>query len=650
MKTTLISALAVITLFAVSCGSGARQHSAKPSFSAQTINSAIAEIGAMQAPIGADQAVFTQLKGALKAALIARLGLKLVSTPPTGAENAVPDFAITDTGGGTADLTWHYYNIGDYNQDGVVSVADITPLAMHFGEGWSIGQENTQTAVVDGSGNGTVDISDVTPIAMNFGVLAASYVIESSDAEGGTYVVVQNVPITDGLDSDTERMRFSVNITITPGLWYRVVPVDSNDFIGVPSNAVQAPVSSWMHTWGGSGDEMPLAFSIDNSGNVIAAGSTTSTDTNGNVLVLKYAPTGEILWAKEWGGTAGEAATGIATDNDGNAVVTGWTESYGAGNSDSVVLKYAPDGTLLWQKVWGGMFADYAKAVCVDDDGNAFVAGDSQSETVGPSDVTLYKFQPDGTLEFMKMTGGPDADESWAIDLDSAGNIYIAGTTWNTGAGQFDALLLEFTPTGTLGMKKAWGGALDDRANALYVDADGNVLIAGDTSSFGNPNSAAFTVRFTSSGALDWQTTWDRGSWDEANSVTVGPGNDIYVTGGTWNTTPASTDIFVLRLTESGALSMQNTFAGSGNTWGYSGYVDSSNVFYLLGMAADAAGTWWSSDGIESAPPGIVTDMTFGSADAAISPADFAGTESSPTGTIDSGGGAYDSLVMRIAM
>jgi hypothetical protein len=106
----------------------------------------------------------------------------------------------------------------------------------------------------------------------------------------------------------------------------------------------------------------------------------------------------------------------------------------------------------------------------------------------------------------------------------------------------------------------------------------------------------------------------------------------------------------VLRLTATGALTSQNVFIGTGNTWGSSGYVDSSNVFYLLGMSPDANGTWWASDGVDSTPTGTVTDLTFGFADAAIPPVDFAGAESSPTGTIDIGGGAYDSLVMRLPM
>ncbi|OPX22166.1 MAG: hypothetical protein B1H03_05065, partial [Planctomycetales bacterium 4484_113] len=59
---------------------------------------------------------------------------KLVSSPPTGEANRVDDLALTDNGDGTYTLTWSYKNIGDYNQDGIVNVMDLTPLAVHLGE------------------------------------------------------------------------------------------------------------------------------------------------------------------------------------------------------------------------------------------------------------------------------------------------------------------------------------------------------------------------------------------------------------------------------------------------------------------------------------------------------------------------------------
>jgi hypothetical protein len=244
----LLLIVAVLSCFALlvgACGGGKHNLQARsvaPSYT--SITDAIAELDKMAVPDGVDPVVFGQLKDALRVALLARGTDKIASTPPTGAVNTVPDAALTDAGGGTFNVTWHYYNVGDYNQDGVVSIADITSLAMHYGQTWSKAvpaDVNTLAAVVDGSNNEKVDIADVTPIAMNFGVRCDGYTIEQSDLQGGTYTEVGDITLDFGLNKDTARMDFTYNLVVAPNYWYRVIPYDNEDAPGQPSNEVQAP-------------------------------------------------------------------------------------------------------------------------------------------------------------------------------------------------------------------------------------------------------------------------------------------------------------------------------------------------------------------------------------------------------------------------
>jgi len=76
------------------------------------------------------------------------------STPPTGGANRVSDLGISDNGDGTYTLSWHYRNLGDYDQNGVVALEDIYPLAQHFGETYDPEAEpHCLQAVIDGSGD-----------------------------------------------------------------------------------------------------------------------------------------------------------------------------------------------------------------------------------------------------------------------------------------------------------------------------------------------------------------------------------------------------------------------------------------------------------------------------------------------------------------
>lgn len=192
---------------------------------------------AMEAPPGVRADVFELLKEALRDALLESGTGKIVCVPPNGDPNRVVDLAVTEDGGAYT-LSWHYLNAGDYDQNGRVAIADITPLAQHFGETYDPETEpNSLQAVIDGSGNGVVNIADVTPIAVNFGVQCAEYLVQQSatgeDPWDDVEVVAMDAATGEG------RLFFSRAFTPAPASpFIRVVPRDAEGSPGVPSALV----------------------------------------------------------------------------------------------------------------------------------------------------------------------------------------------------------------------------------------------------------------------------------------------------------------------------------------------------------------------------------------------------------------------------
>src|ERR1700690_330888 len=84
-----------------------------------------------------------------------------------------------------------------------------------------------------------------------------------------------------------------------------------------------------------------------------------------------------------WGGSSTDFGEGSATDSTGNVYAVGATNSYGAGGSDALILKYDPSGNLLWSKTWGGGGNDVAYAVGVGPDGLVYVTGGTASYGAG---------------------------------------------------------------------------------------------------------------------------------------------------------------------------------------------------------------------------------------------------------------------------
>ncbi len=90
---------------------------------------------------------------------------RLASKVPTAESSRIPDVEVdTDNG----NLTFSYYNVGDYNQDGRVAVSDLTPIGIRFGDAVPESAPNSIEAVVDGSSDGRINVQDLTPIGLNF--------------------------------------------------------------------------------------------------------------------------------------------------------------------------------------------------------------------------------------------------------------------------------------------------------------------------------------------------------------------------------------------------------------------------------------------------------------------------------------------------
>jgi hypothetical protein len=150
----------------------------------------------------------------------------------------------------------------------------------------------------------------------------------------------------------------------------------------------------------------------------------------------------------------------IAVDKVGGAYVTGEVNSGGlpvtlgafdttyGDNRDAFVVKLSPDGsTLEYATFLGGSEQDQGQAIIVDETGNAYVVGDTESPdfptTAGAFDVTyngstfashgdafMAKLTPDGSaLIYGTFLGGSGGDHGQAIDVDETGNTYVTGHT-----------------------------------------------------------------------------------------------------------------------------------------------------------------------------------------------------------------------------
>jgi hypothetical protein len=208
----------------------------------QSLSQALAELDALETPEGVDAALFRELKDELAALLADRAkhdaSGRIVSQAPIGDGNRPTDLTLVDMGENEYRLLWHEVNVGDYDNNGTVGIADITPIAMHYGE--EATDPNSATGLIDGyEGNGTVDIADITGIAMNFGTSIAGYNVYVEGTLQPNQGVAGDLSVMRPADPGSGRVDYGYSLTLGGLVNVTVRPADSAGAEGAESDPAE---------------------------------------------------------------------------------------------------------------------------------------------------------------------------------------------------------------------------------------------------------------------------------------------------------------------------------------------------------------------------------------------------------------------------
>ncbi|MFM9986710.1 MAG: SBBP repeat-containing protein [Flavobacteriales bacterium] len=358
----------------------------------------------------------------------------------------------------------------------------------------------------------------------------------------------------------------------------------------------------WAIGFGGDDFDNGQALCTDAEGNCYVAGNflsvadfdpdTTSTYnlTSAGIddaFVVKLNANGEMLWAKQIGGTGTDEAYDVVTDNTGSVYVTGRFQNTcdfdpGSGvfdltatssSDDLFVCKLDSEGQFVWAKSAGSNGNDVGLSISVDPNGNVATTGYfwgvvdfdpgngiSNVTSVGAMDIYILKLDNDGNLVWAKQFGSTGYDIGYSVATDNDGNIYSTGRFESTtdfdpnsgvqnytSQGEQDIYINKLSASGDFIWTKTIGASMVEWGQSIALDSYGGLYVTGffqNTVDF-NPGSEVanlvslgnddiFICKFDDSGNYVWSLSMGGSApfdGDRGQSIAVDSEGTIYTTG-----------------------------------------------------------------------------------------------------------------------
>ncbi|MEX0965679.1 MAG: hypothetical protein WD077_00445 [Bacteroidia bacterium] len=240
----------------------------------------------------------------------------------------------------------------------------------------------------------------------------------------------------------------------------------------------------WTKQYGGGMNDVLISV-VEYDDAYMATGYTQSYSANGSqdVLLIKTDKNGNELWRKNFGGTGRDEGHHLLKLSDGNLLITGITDSKGAGNLDAWLLKVDTAGNLLWDETFGGTELDDAwDAVEAADGGYIFTGGTWSFATGSLDDGWIVKVDKDGKEQWRQVYGSSeDQDWFWSIEPTNDGNYVLTGVNnyINLDPRPQGLFFIKVNPDGELIWDKSFGLGQGMSGNDIKSTADGNYIIGG---------------------------------------------------------------------------------------------------------------------------------------------------------------------------
>ena len=249
----------------------------------------------------------------------------------------------------------------------------------------------------------------------------------------------------------------------------------------------------------------------------------TGTTSTANIILLKVDRIGNEDWNKTYGGKKKDGGLSVQQTVDGGYIICGYTFSFGSGENDVYLIKTDMNGNEEWSKTFGGSSRD--KGYCVQQtlDGGYIISGNTQSFGAGENDIYIIKTNINGNEEWNKAFGGPNSDKGYYVQQTSDGGYIITG---KIDVNNF--YLLKIDGNGT----KEWDKTFEGHCGySVQQTIDGGYIIVGSSQFFGTNLTDIYLLKTDGDGNEEWNNTFGGPGLDMGYSVQQTSDEGYIITG-----------------------------------------------------------------------------------------------------------------------
>jgi len=389
-------------------------------------------------------------------------------------------------------------------------------------------------------------------------------------------------------------------------------------------------------TFGGSLDEKIGSVVKTSDGGMIVVGYTNSSDGDINkqydqidIWIIKIDSQGNKVWSKTIGGSKNDYGTSIIATNDGNFIISGYTESSDGivpsnfGLHDFLVVKINSSGDVIWSKNYGFSGHDHAHKIIQTSDGGYFVVGFSEYSGIegsggtqnngegheighkgvqhGSGEFIGVKINSQGEFMWYRYFGGTQNDRVNDVVEANDGGFLMVGFSEssdfdiNDNKGSYDFWVVKLQSNGSLAWKHNYGGSGIDQAFGVVKTNSNSYLIVGRSNSDDKDISVslggfdAWVIHIDDHGHLIWNKSFGGSEFDSAEQIRMLSNGNFGIVGNTRsilnNNNKGENDFWFLEVDNkaNSKVYWQKTFGGSNIDIAKDFYQNNNNEIFIVG-------------------------------------------------------------------